>query len=397
MKHFPFPMTASAAALLAAGQPLHRKDAGADPFETLTKSFEEHAAETLRRIGETDQKMATFAEQIAALEQRAARGGGGVPAAAPSWGEAFVQAKSPDLARIGLERGRTSFEMKATITNATAAAAGSAGALVVPERDAMVGMPRRRLTIRNLLSVVQVSSGSVEYAEQTLRDLKASPVAEQALKPQSDLGYQLKTTPIRTIAHWVKASRQILDDSPQLRDQIDTELRYGLAIVEEAQLLHGDGTGQNLLGMVPSAAAFDDPLDLPEPNMIDQIGSAILQASLTDVAPDGIVLHPADWWRMRLTKDEEGKYILGDPMAVVQPVLFGLPVVPTQAMAVDTFLVGSFGSQVLYDRWQARVEVGFDGDDFTRNLVTILGEERIGFAAKRPDTLIHGTFGNAGT
>jgi HK97 family phage major capsid protein len=384
-------LTSRAAALLAAGHPLERKDAGGDPFEALTKSFGEHAAATLRRIGETDQKMAAFAEQIADLEQRAARGGGGA-AHAPSWGEEFVRQKSADLARIGMERGRTSLEIKATLTSATTNAAGSAGDLVVPQRDALVGMPRRRLTIRNLLSVVQVSSGSVEYAKQTVRDLNAAPVAEAALKPQSDLGFQLETAPIRTIAHWMKASRQILDDAPQLRDQIDSELRYGLALVEEAQLLFGDGTGQNLQGMVPQATAFDDPLGLTAPNFIDKVGAAILQASLTDVAPDGIVVHPADWWRMRLTKDGEGRYILGDPMAVAQPVLFGLPVVATQAMTVNNFLVGSFGSQTLYDRWLARVEVGFVGDDFTRNLVTVLGEERVGFAAKRPETLIHGTF-----
>lgn len=85
-----------------------------------------------------------------------------------------------------------------------------------------------------------------------------------------------------------------------LRDLVDQELRYGLAHVEEAQLLSDDGTGQNLQGMVPQATVFSDLLSLTDPTMIDMIGAAILQGSLTDVPPDSIVIHPSDWWRMRL-------------------------------------------------------------------------------------------------
>lgn len=84
---------------------------------------------------------------------------------------------------------------------------------------------------------------------------------------------------------------------------IDSELRYGLALAEEAQLLFGDGTGANLTGLVPAATAFADPLSQSNPNMIDLIGSAILQVALADHMPDGIIMHPSDWMRMRLAKD----------------------------------------------------------------------------------------------
>ena len=94
-------------------------------------------------------------------------------------------------------------------------------------------------------------------------------------------------------------------------------------------------------------------------------------------------------------KDADGKYILGDPQAVVQPSLFGLPVVATKAMTVDKFLVGDFASAgTLYDRWQPRVETGYVNDDFTRNLVTVLAEERVAFAVKQATALTYGDFGN---
>ncbi len=96
---------------------------------------------------------------------------------------------------------------------------------------------------------------------------------------------------------------------------------------------------------------------------------------------------------MRLLKDADGKYILGDPAAAVEPRLFGLPVVPTKAMNAGSFLVGNFAeAATIYDRWQARIEVGYVNDDFVRNLCTILAEERLALAVKNPQALTYGNF-----
>jgi HK97 family phage major capsid protein len=307
-------------------------------------------------------------------------------------GSEFIESKAADLTALAEGgRGRVAMSTKATITSG----ASSGGALIEPHRDGNNALPRRRLTIRQLMNVVQISSGSVEYPEQTTRTNNADTVAEGALKPESAYAWELKNTPVRTIAHWVPASRQVLDDAPQLRDTIDGELRYGLALKEEEQLLFGSGTGANLRGMATVASAFAAPVTLADANMIDQIGLAILQAALTDNEPDGIVVHPSDWWRIRFLKDADGKYLLGAPGANLAPQLFGLPVVPTKAMPSDKFLVGAFGAQTLYDRWDPRVEVSTEhADFFVRNMVAILCEERIALATKKPEALIFGDFGN---
>lgn len=387
---------ASRATLLACAHliPLgiSRKDA-----PTIEQLLEQHAENVKKALEGFDEKQAILTAEVTDLSQKMAqaRRGGGNPVPPDSWGRTFVRAKSASFGQMG-RSDRIGMELKATLTSSTADAPGSAGHLIVPERQQVMGMPSRRLTIRNLLNVKPVSTGTIERPKMTARPTGAAPVAEGALKPQSDLQFRLDTVPTRVIAHWVKASRQILEDEPQLESMIDVELRYGLALVEEAQLLHGDGTNQNLQGMMTVAAALDpEVLDIASPNAIDKIGMAILQASLTDIPPDGIVMHPSDWWRIRLTKDADGKYILGDPGTMVEPSLFGLPVVATQSQTANNFLVGAFNSQTLYDRWSANVELGFVGDDFTRNLVTLLGEERVGFDPERPEALIKGTFSEA--
>jgi HK97 family phage major capsid protein len=353
------------------------------PIEDLIEQIGTQNQETLNGIR----------AELSDIEQRLARRGGPGDGVSNSIGHQFTHAKAGDLANVEQTRGRTSLEVRAALTTSTADADGSAGGMVVPARDRLVGIPQQRLLIRNLLQVIRVDSGgSVEYAEQTGRTNNAAPVAETVKKPESSLQFDLKTVPLRVLAHFVKASRQILSDAPQLQGLIDSELLYGLALEEEQQILYGSGSGQDLEGIVPQATAYADTLGLTTPNEIDTIGSALHQANLTLVPPDGIVLHPSDWWKMRLLKDGDGQYILGRPMEAVTPNFFGIPVVVTPSMQVGNFLVGSFGQQTLYDRWTARVEVGFENDDFTKNMVTVLAEERVGLAVKRPEALVYGAF-----
>ena len=125
-------------------------------------------------------------------------------------------------------------------------------------------------------------------------------VAEGNTKPESDIQFELKTTPARVIAHWMKASRQVMEDVPHLRGIIATELLDGLALKEEQQLLLGDGTGQNLLGLVPQATAYAAPIVVEDVNIIDVIALGALQVANAYYEPDGAVIYPGDWWTMRL-------------------------------------------------------------------------------------------------
>ena len=288
--------------------------------------------------------------------------------------------------------------LKATITSATTAAAGSAGDAVDETRlPGIIAPNNRRMTIRDLLTPGQMDGSVLEYVKETGFNNNAAPVAEGALKPQSDIQLDLVSTTAKVIAHTAKASRQILDDASQLRTYIDGRLRYGLAYKEEQQILNGDGTGQNLLGIVPQATAYAAPggITATSPTAIDQMRFAMLQAALAEYPATGHVMNPIDWARIETTKDAGGQYIIGNPQATASPTLWGLPVVATQAMTVDKFLTGAFalGAQV-FDRWQARVEIATENeDDFVKNLVTMLCEERLALAVYRPEAFIYGDLG----
>jgi HK97 family phage major capsid protein len=162
-------------------------------------------------------------------------------------------------------------------------------------------------------------------------------------------------------------------------------------------LLNGDGTGDNLTGLNQVATAYDAALTAAGDTRADQIAHAIFQTSESEFEASGIILNPRDWHAIALLKDAEGRYIFGGPAAFAAKIMWGLPVVATKAQALGTFTVGGFdlASQV-WDRMDATVEVSReDRDNFVKNMLTILCEERLALAHYRPTAIIKGAFAPA--
>lgn len=283
------------------------------------------------------------------------------------------------------------------ITSLTTDADGSAGAGV--PTDVKSGIQRLAVEtprIRDLLMPGRTSSNTVEYVkEKGFTNNAAIQTSEGALKGESSLQLELATANVRTIAHFVTASTQILDDAPGLRSLIDFRLRWGLDIVEDRQLLNGTGAGVQLSGLIQNSTAYVDPFAVEAESSIDVLRKAMLQATLAEWPATGIVLHPQDWARIQLTKDAEERYLFANPVAGATSTLWGLPIVETQAMGITKFLVGAFTPAAqIFDRQETRIELSTEHDEnFTHNLVTIRAEKRLTLAVYRDEALIYGDMG----
>jgi len=357
--------------------------------EDLGKSLKEKADEALI-------KMNGLSEQVAEMEQKLARAGTGGQEGRKSFGQQFIETDEiKALADSPRSGSSASMSVKADITTATTDANGSAGAGIVPYRlPGVLELPQRRMTVRDLITPGNTDSPAIQYTQETGFTNNAGMVAEGGLKPQSSLKLTDKDISTKVIAHWIRASKQILSDFPQIRSLIDGRLLYGLALKEEGQLLNGDGTGENLLGIIPQATDFAIPVGYVQPapiTGIDTLRIAMLQAVLAEYPATGHVLNPIDWASIETLKDNDGRYIIGNPQGTISPTLWGLPVVATPAQTVGKFLTGAFklGAQV-FDQWTSRIEVGFQNDDFVRNKVTVLAEERLALAVFRPEAFIFG-------
>jgi HK97 family phage major capsid protein len=375
----------------------------------LLRTLETNQTEVKALFGSAESKLTKLDEQLGGhgarlteIEQKIARRtGAGGPAAVRTWGQALVEseqfrsligtASQRGRAQIQLKHDRSDFETK-TVSSLTT---GNAGSLVVPEfiTDPVM-LPRRVPTVRSLLAPGTTTSNTIYFVQQTARQLNAATVAEGATKPESDLTFAQATAPVRTIAHWMRASRQMLDDAAQLQSAVDGELRYGLMLEEEAQLLAGDGTGQNLLGLLPQATAFSAPWTATGDTAADTLLQAIAQSEIAMLPATGVVMNVSDWRRLIGLKDGMGRYLSNGPFGPAQPrLLWDLPLVPSLAMPAGHFLVGNFTvAAQIFDRMEVEVLLSTeDQDNFVKNLVTIRAEERLALAVKQPLALVYGT------
>lgn len=366
----------------------------AEQTEKEIKRTGEMHGETRAKVDEMLTKQGELQARLQEAEQKLVSAGSrrDAPERPKSAGELVIASKEMEGVDSSFRGSRRIAIPRAAITSAT----GSGGDLVAAERlYGIQAMPERRMTIRDLIAPGQTAGNSLEYVRESGFTNSAAPVTEGSAKPYSDIEFTLENAPVRTLAHLFKASRQILDDAPALMSFINARGRYGLQLTEEAQLLFGNGTGANIAGIVPMAQAYSAPggATVTGEQQIDRLRLALLQAELAEFPSTGIVLNPIDWAVIELLKDNEGRYLIGQPQGNTQPTLWRRPVVATQAMTQDDFLVGAFslGAQI-FDRMDVEILISTENDkDFENNMVTVRAEQRLALAVYRDEAFVTGS------
>lgn len=261
-------------------------------------------------------------------------------------------------------------------------------------------MQRRRLFVRDLVSVQTTGLASVPYLRE-LNDLTnetgAQMTSEGSAKAEVAIEFVAADAPARKISAWLPVTDEILSDSPTLRGYIDTRLEYMVAIREEAQELTGNGTAPNLEGVtVVSGKQTQSAVsgDLPA-----TIGLAIGKVENVDGDADGVALNPLDYWtavtkRYATSFDNSGN---GDAPNSQAGITWGLPAVRTRALATTKAVVAAWRmGATIFDRETFTIKVGDQhSDNFVKNIQVILGEKRVAFAIWRPAVFVDTTVPNS--
>lgn len=179
-----------------------------------------------------------------------------------------------------------------------------------------------------------------------------------------------------------------------MEGEINNELIYGVDEKREYQIASGDGTGENLSGILNEATAFSAASGLPNATRIDRLRLAILQLSLAGVMARDIVLHDEDWAAIELLKDTQGRFIFGNPAQGTTPMLWGKGVTTTMGFSAGEWSVGDYQrAATYYDRKE--IEVLFsseDGNNFSEGMVTAKATVRGALAWKRAYATVKGDF-----
>ena len=288
--------------------------------------------------------------------------------------------------------------LAATLPTAPAANIGTDQGAVTPDVRGIFQPALKPLTLLDLIPTGTTDSNIVQYVQVTGIPGYAAETAELAIKPQEGLTFFDATAPVRTIAGYAKMARQAMDDMAGLTALVNQLLPYDVRRRMENQILQGDGTGQNILGIL-NTAGIGAPASVAGDNIADGILRAITAVVLSDVDPDFIVLNPVSWQNMAILKaSTAGTYLLEEPGGIESwaggvslptvartQTLWGLTVTRNRIIAQANPLVGDSASATVLVREGVTVKTSdADQDDFIRNRVTVLAETRIAFPVWRP-------------
>lgn len=311
-----------------------------------------------------------------------------------SIGQRFVD--SPEFKKNGSKQGRRNFSVDIPEVSSLRATASTS---TITNFNGIVQLPNiveigvQQATVADLLSQGTTNLAAVPYLQEDTLTVAATAVAEGAAKPEVTWDWSQTSAPVKKIAVISKVTDELFADVPTIQSYINMRLRYMVEIVEDAQLLTGDGTGANITGILATSGIQTQAKG--SDTVLDAVRKAMTKVQSTGFfPPTGAVFHPNDWEAISLAKDANGQYLAGGPFYapygngefVMFYRIWGLSVVVTTSMTENTGLVGNFklGASIFRRQGITIDSTNSNEDDFKNNLIALRAEERLALAVWRP-------------
>lgn len=320
----------------------------------------------------------------------------GSETSAKSLGEHFVKSVGADGLRRVKEQSNTSVSAPEFKAATDPNLVGSSFGAILADVDKTIVRGYRRDTVADLLGTGSISGTAVTYYVEGAVEGSITTVAENGQKPQIHF---VNPTPVtdslKKIAAWWDTSDEMIEDAPFMVSEINNRGLYLLSLAEEAQLLTGDGTGSNVLGLLNRSGIQTETQAATNDSAADAIFRAVTKVqTATGLDADAIVINPIDYQALRLAKDGNQQYYGGGFFAgeygnggiTMRPPLWGLRTVVTAAVPAKTVVVGALkAAATVYRKGGVRVEsTNSDQGKFTKNVVTTRIEERLALASRNP-------------
>ena len=304
----------------------------------------------------------------------------GTPANAPENLTSLLTEKADELKAMK-EKSGASVQIQLKAVGTMALSTNTTGQIPQAEREAgITRIVRRNPFILELVNVGTIMSNVWEWVEQKNVEGGSAMTAEGAAKSQTDFDLVVASANVKKVTAYIKVTKEMLDDVALLRSEIDQELTELINLRIDDQLLNGNGLTINLTGIVTNATAWSAgafATSIPEPTNYDVLATAINQVRVNLFEPTYIVMHPTDVTKMKLSKASDGHYVLPPFSSVDGTSVEGIRVVANTGVTIDKFLVGDFSKAGVRFKEGLTINVGYENDDFTKNLVTILAEARL--------------------
>jgi HK97 family phage major capsid protein len=275
-------------------------------------------------------------------------------------------------------------------TNVSHSGGGSVVAMT-ENTGALYATPDNRLFAEGIMDRMTVDLDSIVYIDEVAGEGDAGMTAEGNTKSQSDTDYVERTLNLQNVTHFIKVSTKMLRQPAYIVQAVRNTLLRKLELKKQSQLLSGDGSAPDIKGIKEWATAFTAggfADSVIEPNVNDLIRVVVAQISenADDFVPNYVILSHKTLADMDLKKASDGHYTLPPFSTLDNRVVAGVRVIASNEFTDDELLVGDFTKAHYVSNSNIQVSVNLDGNDFTKNLRTILAEQAIGLYVSSNET-----------
>ena len=307
-----------------------------------------------------------------------------------------IEQNGDNLAKLARgEQKRSSFILDTKAVGNMTEAVNLTGDITRQYANQVYALPSRKVHLRSLLPIGTINQGLFTFPYESGGEGAPAAQTQGSSKAQVDFDITMKDAAAQYIAGYVRISRQMLDDIPAMTSFLQSRLLEKYLIAEDAQILSGDGTAPNLQGILGVATAATGAATVD----VEQLVQAIAQLESSNYSATGIMVNPTDWAAIMNTKNTNAAYSLPASTVVTTDgnvSIAGIPLYKSTAIAVDKFLVGdwSMGAQIMQNQGISVQFSEMDGDNFTKNLITVRVEARIALPIYYAGAFVYGDFGN---
>tara|TARA_R110001606_G_scaffold47972_6_gene122098 strand:- start:9684 stop:10949 length:1266 start_codon:yes stop_codon:yes gene_type:complete len=244
------------------------------------------------------------------------------------------------------------------------------------------------------------TANTIDWVYETAQEGAAGGTAEGDSKNQIDNNFVVTSVSLLKQTAYFKVSTEMLDDVSFMAAWLRNKLIVRLFLRVDSQVLVGGGIGTDLNGIytqatVFAAGGFAGSVD--SANNADSLVVAANQIRLANhMGSLSIFMHPSDVTALKLVKlsATDKRYV--DRLLQVGSALSldGIPIIETTAMSAGNFLIGDLSKALIAEKGGITVDVGLDGNDFTKNMRTIIAEWRGQVIIENNDTtaFVYGVF-----
>ena len=255
--------------------------------------------------------------------------------------------------------------------------------------------PLRPIHLRDLLRTSTIEQNGVfKFAKKTGSEGGAAIQTEGSAKAQVDYDFTISEVTPKTIAAYAKISKQMLQRLTWLQSFVSTQMLNDLLDIEDTNLYDHAGTSA-FAGLYESASTYTPSGTVViGSNRWDKLANSIAQLKAARFSPSVILVNPIDEMELLINKESSAGYshpalLLGQRMSIA-----GVPIVSTDIVTAGTFLTADLNraAELLFED-NIMTEFAYeDGDNFTKNLVTVRVEESVALPIYYTTAMLKGSF-----